>query len=102
MRIHKDAACADITYRIFGAALDVHHRLGRGLKESVYQGMRTDALSLRFRRVEQAAAKSLEPKMQVVRLGSATLKSAQDVRDWVARTEKTLLERLVEGPIILE
>ena len=65
-------------------------------------GMRTDALPLRFRRVEQAAAKLLEPKMQVVRLGSATLKSAQDVRDWVARTEKTLLERLAEGPIILE
>lgn len=47
MPINQQAPYADITYQIIGAALAVHHRIGPGLKESVYQAMLTDAMLAR-------------------------------------------------------
>ncbi len=61
-----------------------------------------DALPLRFARVEQAAAKFLEPKTQIVRVGGATLKTPDDVKRWLVRTEKSLLDKIAKGPIVLE
>jgi hypothetical protein len=60
-----------------------------------------DALPERFRQAALAAAKLLEPKTQSVRLKSGTLKTAEDVRAWVAEAEAQLLEKLKKGPIVV-
>jgi len=46
----QDATGNDLTYRIIGAAMDVHNRLGAGYKEEVYE--RALALELAGRGVE--------------------------------------------------
>jgi hypothetical protein len=60
-----------------------------------------DALPERFRQVALAAARLLEPKTQSVKLTSGTLKTAEDVKAWLAETETELLNRLKKGPIVI-
>jgi len=62
---------------------------------------KTDALSQQFSRAAMAAAKLLEPKTQSVRLTSGTLKTPDDVKAWLASTEKDLLSKLKKGPIVI-
>jgi hypothetical protein len=62
---------------------------------------KTDALPQRFRNASMKAARQLEPKIQHVRLASGTLKSQADVKEWVARQEADLLDRLKDGPIVI-
>lgn len=62
---------------------------------------KTDALPQQFARAAMAAAKLLEPKTQHVHLRSETLKTEQDVRNWLAGTEKDLLAKLKDGPIVI-
>ena len=62
---------------------------------------RADALPQRFRHVALAAAQLLEPKTQSVKLTSSTLKTPDDVKEWLTKTEKDLLERLKNGPIVI-
>jgi len=62
---------------------------------------RTDALAQQFARATIAAAKLLEPKTQHVHLGSGTLKTEQDVKDWLADTEKDLLVKIKTGPVVI-
>lgn len=61
----------------------------------------TDALPQQFSRAAVAAAKLLEPKTQRVHLTSATLKTEQDVKSWLASTEKDLLAKLKDGPVVV-
>ena len=61
-----------------------------------------DALPQQFANAAIAAARLLEPKTQNVHLTSNTLKNEQDVKDWVAGTEKTLLAKLEKGPIVIQ
>ncbi len=44
MPLVEDAPHSDITYKIIGAALAVHHSVGPGHKERVYQQMLTDEM----------------------------------------------------------
>jgi GxxExxY protein len=44
MPLAQDAPYSDITYKIIGAALAVHHKIGPGYKEQVYQDMLTDQM----------------------------------------------------------
>jgi len=62
---------------------------------------RTDALTQQFARAAIAAAKLLEPKTQHVHLASGTLKSEQEVKAWLAGTEKDLLAKLKNGPVVI-
>jgi len=62
---------------------------------------KTDALPQQFTRAALAAAKLLEPKTQRVHLTSGTLKTPEDVKNWLAKTEKTLLARLKDGPVVI-
>ncbi len=62
---------------------------------------KTDALSQQFARAAMAAAKLLEPKTQRVHLTSDTLKTEQEVKTWLAGTEKELLAKLKKGPIVI-
>lgn len=62
---------------------------------------KTDALPQQFARAAMAAAKLLEPKTQHVHLTSGTLKSEQEVKDWLAETEKELLAMLKAGPVVI-
>ncbi|MGE5580215.1 MAG: BREX system P-loop protein BrxC [Bacillota bacterium] len=62
---------------------------------------RIDALPQRFSRAHEAAAKLLEPKAQRVKLKASTLKTEQDVRQWLAETEEYLLRRIKDGPVVI-
>ncbi|MCK4546927.1 MAG: BREX system P-loop protein BrxC, partial [Candidatus Eisenbacteria sp.] len=62
---------------------------------------KTDALAQQFARAAVAAARLLEPKTQSVRLTSQTLKTEQDVKDWLAATEKELMAKLKDGPVVI-
>src|SRR5207237_97433 len=62
---------------------------------------RTDALPQQFIRADVAASKLLEPKTQRVHLTSGTLKTEQEVKTWLAGTEKNLLAKLKTGPVVI-
>jgi hypothetical protein len=62
---------------------------------------KTDALPQQFTRAAMAAAKLLEPKTQHVHLASGTLKTEQEVKAWLADTEKDLLSKLTKGPVVI-
>jgi hypothetical protein len=62
---------------------------------------RTQAIPQQFANAALAAAKLLEPKTQRVHLSSNTLKAEQDVKNWLANTEKDLLAKLKDGPIVI-
>jgi hypothetical protein len=47
------------------------------------------------------AAKLLEPKTQHVHLTSSTLKTTEDVKEWVSKTEQGLLSKLKDGPVVI-
>ena len=48
-----------------------------------------------------AAAKLLEPKAQSVSVRKATLKSEADLNAWLNETEKEIIQRLKEGPVVI-
>jgi predicted metal-dependent hydrolase len=62
---------------------------------------RTNALTQQFANAALAAARRLEPKTQNVRLTSGTLRTKNEVSEWLAETERKLLEKLNDGPIVI-
>ena len=48
-----------------------------------------------------AAAKLLEPETQTVELPSGTLKTEDDVRNWIVDVEEELLDKIQDGPIVI-
>ncbi len=62
---------------------------------------KTDALSQQFARAAMVAAKLLEPKVQRIHLSSGTLKSELEIKKWLANTERDLLAKLKDGPIVI-
>ena len=62
---------------------------------------KTVALGQQFTNAKIAAARLLEPEAQNVRLSSGTLKTEKDVEDWVARTQKMLLDKIKQGPLVI-
>jgi len=62
---------------------------------------KVDALPQQFTRAAMAAAKLLEPTTQRVHLSSGTLRTEQDVKTWLAATEKDLVAKLKDGPVVI-
>ena len=63
--------------------------------------IQADALAQQFARAAIAAAKLLEPKTQHMHLTSDTLKTEQDVKNWLVGTEKELLKKIKTGPVVI-
>ncbi|XZE55883.1 BREX system P-loop protein BrxC [Planctomycetaceae bacterium SH139] len=62
---------------------------------------KTDALASRFASAAAEAAKLIEPKLQRVHLSSGTLKTADDIKAWLAEQETVLVEKLKAGPVVI-
>lgn len=60
-----------------------------------------DALPERFNQALHDAATLLEPKVQRIRLPSATLKSEQDVDDWLSVVRDKIVSYLHDGPVVV-
>jgi len=75
----------------------------RSLEETALPAWKTktDALPQQFARAAMAAAKLLEPKTQHVHLTSGTLKTEAEIKAWLASTEKDLLTKLKNGPVVI-
>jgi len=62
---------------------------------------RTDALSGRFARARELAAKELEPKTQIIDIPRQTIKTDEDIEKWLQEMKKRLKAALKRGPIII-
>ena len=62
---------------------------------------RTAALPQLFADARAEADRLVEPAIHHVKLGSGTLRTSEDVREWVEETERDLLERVEKGPIVI-
>ncbi len=60
-----------------------------------------DALPQQFSNAALAAAMLLEPETQTVKLASGTLKTEDDVRNWIVDVEEELLDKFQDGPIVI-
>ena len=63
---------------------------------------RIDALSGRFSRARELAAKLLEPETQTIEIPRRTLKSSDDVQAWLDEAGKLLNEAVAKGPVIIK
>lgn len=60
-----------------------------------------DAIAGRINQAIERAARLLEPKVQTVTLERATLRDAAEVNAWIERQKTTLLEKLANGPVLV-
>ena len=62
---------------------------------------RTAALPQLFAEARKQADKLVEPTTRHLKLGSATLRTTEEVKAWVSKTEQELLKLLEQGPIVV-
>lgn len=62
---------------------------------------RVAALPARFDSVAREAAELCEPKAQFIQLPQRTLKTDEDISDWLAEVAKRLKTALQNGPIVI-
>jgi hypothetical protein len=60
-----------------------------------------DAIAGRVNQAIERAARLLEPKVQTVTLERATLRDVAEVDAWIERQKTTLLEKLANGPVLV-
>lgn len=72
------------------------------LEPLAHWSTRADAFSAQAGKAIALANKKLEPQTQFVRVSGATLKNESDVKTWIAATEKSLLGKIKDGPIVIE
>ena len=99
-RILKGLHIAKVTKGATGTEQDVLESIERiSLRrlEDPYSGIAT-AIQ---RNARMQADKLIEPKTHHVKLGSATLRTPEEVKTWAAKTEQELLEQLKQGPIVV-
>ena len=63
---------------------------------------RIDALTGRFARARETAAKELEPRTRSVEVPRRTLKTTDDVSAWLDETGKVLNEAVAKGPVVIK
>jgi len=75
----------------------------KSLEETPLANWKTkvDALPKQFSNAALAAAILLEPETQTVKLTSGTLKTEDDVRNWIVDVEENLLNKIQDGPIVI-
>ena len=62
---------------------------------------RTAALPRLFADARAEADRLVEPAVRHVKLASSTLRSPEDVKEWVESTERELLDRIRHGPVVV-
>ena len=62
---------------------------------------RIDALSNRFSRARELAAKSLEPKTQTIDLPRRTFKTEHDIEAWIQEVKEQIKTALGKGPVVI-
>lgn len=61
-----------------------------------------DAVPSRAQRALELAARLLEPKVKIVVLERVTLRTPEDVGQWLGRQEKVLVEAVKAGPVLIQ
>ncbi len=61
-----------------------------------------DAVPNRAQRALELAARLLEPKVRTLILERVTLRTQEEVRQWLARQEKLLVEAVKNGPVLIQ
>ena len=94
-RLHISKASTGAT----GSEQEVLESLGR----ISLDGWRTRSAALPhlFAEARAQADKLVEPEIRHVKLGSPTLRTAEDVNAWVRKTEEDLLRQVEQGPIVI-
>ena len=98
-RILEGLHIEKVTRGATGAEQEVLESLGRISLDS--WRTRTAALPQLFSDARVQADKLVEPKTHHVKLGGATLRTPDEVKAWVAKTEQELLEQIKQGPIVI-
>ena len=98
-RIMKGLNIAKASKGATGTELEVLESVERISLEA--WSTRTAALPQLFAEARMQADKLVEPRTHHVKLGSATLRTPDEVRAWVAKIEQELLEQLKQGPIVV-
>ena len=62
---------------------------------------RTAALPQLFAQAQAEADRLVEPKTRHVKLTSTTLRTPDDVKAWMGKTEKNLLKQIKQGPVVI-
>ena len=99
-RILKERNIAKATKGLVGTEQEVVESLDR-ISLDAWR-TRTAALPQLFTDARIQSDKLIEPKIQHIRLFSTTLRSSEDVKKWIKRTEQELLDQLTQGPIVVD
>ena len=98
-RILKESRLEKITKGATGTEQEVLESLGQNSLDAWRN--RTAALPQLFVEARIKADKLVEPETSHVKLRRATLRTPEDVRDWLDTTEQTLLEQVERGPVVV-
>lgn len=63
---------------------------------------RIDALTSRFGRLRELAAKAVEPEAQAVDIPRRTLKTVQEIDTWLEEIRKQLINAVSKGPVVIK
>ena len=98
-RILEDLRIAKVSKGATGTEQEVLESLGRISLDD--WRTRTAALPQLFADARIRADKLVEPETHHVKLRSTTLRTPEDVKDWLDETERELLKQVEQGPVVV-
>ncbi len=98
-RILEDLHIEKVTKGATGTEQEVLASLGRISLDD--WRTRTAALPQLFADARIRADKQVEPKTHHFKLRSTTLRTPEDVKDWLSETERALLKQVEQGPVVV-